>query len=136
MSIEQCGLYMLSSKVKRFDRGCRVLGMATSEGEGASRRRKRAWRQPRQAAGPTSSAIEPTTEDIPLSTSESRAETSSTVSDSVTESEPRLRGEEPVTELDGSMMEGVCCTVVCGACRRCDVCVSIRVVRYYVMPLH
>ena len=109
--------------------------MATSEGGSASRRRKRAWRQPRQAAGPTSSAIEPTTEHVLLATSESRSEssstvqsqsrpetvpsesrpeTSSTVSDGVTESKPRLRGEEPVTELDGSVMEGVGCDITCG----------------------
>lgn len=99
------------SKVKRLDRGCRVVGMATSEGESATRRRKRAWRQPRQAAGPTSSAIEPSTEHAQLATSKSGAETSSTVSDNVTENEPRLGGEEPVTELDGSVMEGVRCAV-------------------------
>ena len=53
------------SKVRRLSHDSRAPGMATSDADGGSRRRKRAWRQPREAAGYSSS-----TEPLPLETVE------------------------------------------------------------------
>ena len=53
----------MSSKVRRLGRVSRIPAMATSDGESGPRRRKRAWRQPRHAAGYASSeaTVEPPT---------------------------------------------------------------------------
>ena len=73
------------SKVRRLSHDSRAPGMATSDADGGSRRRKRAWRQPREAAGYSSSAEPlPVEHAEPVPTGLVDAATTSTASKSAT----------------------------------------------------